>query len=58
MDPADTARCAGGSFGCTSYCVIDPVSQLGIVCLTNDAGADTESELVELANEIMAYLNQ
>jgi serine-type D-Ala-D-Ala carboxypeptidase/endopeptidase len=57
-DGSRLVRCAGGSFGCTSYCVIDPASQLGIVCLTNDAGAGTESELVELANEIMAYLNQ
>jgi D-alanyl-D-alanine-carboxypeptidase/D-alanyl-D-alanine-endopeptidase len=50
-------RHAGGSFGCTSYCVVDPALKLGIVCLTNDAGPGTESELVGLAGSIMADLN-
>jgi len=51
-------RHAGGSFGCTSYCMICPERHFGIVCLANDAGPDTERELVRLSDEVMTTIYQ
>jgi CubicO group peptidase (beta-lactamase class C family) len=42
---------AGGTFGCTSYCLMIPELQLGIVCLTNDAAPGTEHALKNLAGD-------
>jgi CubicO group peptidase (beta-lactamase class C family) len=57
-DGSRLVRHAGGSFGCTSYCVICPGEHLGIVVLANDACPGTESELVQLSNEIMTGMLQ
>jgi len=43
---------AGGTFGCTSYCMMIPSLKTGIVCLTNDAAPRTEHALKVLANNI------
>lgn len=45
---------AGGSFGFTSYCLIYPSLGLGLVCLANDAGPDTERQLREMAVGILS----
>lgn len=57
-DGSRLVRHAGGSFGCTSYCVIYPEEHLGIVVLANDACPGTEAELVQLSNEIMTGIER
>jgi len=57
-DGSRLVRHAGGSFGCTSYCVTCPDEHVGIVVLVNDACPGTEGELVQLANEIMTGIQQ
>lgn len=49
---------AGGSFGTTSYCLLQLDSQTGIVCLANDAGSTTERELRNLSQQILSALDQ
>jgi len=51
-------RHAGGSFGSTSYCAVYPERHTGIVCLANDAGQETEHEMIRLADEIMKEVNR
>ncbi len=45
---------AGGSFGTTSYLLIVPERQLGIVCIANDASPDTENELRFLCEKVLS----
>jgi len=47
---------AGGSFGCTSYCMLFPDQQIGIMCLANDASPGTEQELRVMSQEMGTYL--
>lgn len=47
---------AGGSFGCTSYCMLFPDQQTGIACLANDASPGTEHALRDMSQEIGTYL--
>ncbi|RFM27650.1 serine hydrolase domain-containing protein [Deminuibacter soli] len=44
---------AGGSFGTTSFCLIEPGLQRGIICIANDAAPGTERALRKLAGEII-----
>ena len=48
---------AGGSVGHTSFCLVCPQTQTGIVCLTNDAGPDTERALKAMADQIIGSIN-
>lgn len=48
---------AGGSAGHTSFCLICPQTQTGIVCLTNDAGPDTEHAIKMMADQILNAIN-
>jgi len=48
---------AGGSAGHTSYCIICPQTQTGIVCFANDAGPDTEHALKAMADQILDVIN-
>jgi len=48
---------AGGSAGHTSYCIICPQTQTGIVCFANDAGPDTEHALKAMADQILDAIN-
>jgi serine-type D-Ala-D-Ala carboxypeptidase/endopeptidase len=47
---------AGGTFGCTSYCLMIPELKIGIVCLTNDAVPGTEHALKDLADDLVSRL--
>jgi len=47
---------AGGTFGCTSYCLLVPKYNIGIVCLVNDAAPATEKALKKLAQNIAGML--
>jgi D-alanyl-D-alanine-carboxypeptidase/D-alanyl-D-alanine-endopeptidase len=57
-DGARAVMHAGGSFGCTSYCMLFPDQQIGIACLANDASPSTEHALRDMSQEIGTYLIQ
>ena len=44
---------AGGSFGTSSYIMIVPERELGIIVIANDAASDTEGDLRSLAEKVM-----
>jgi CubicO group peptidase (beta-lactamase class C family) len=48
---------AGGSAGHTSFCLVCPQTQTGIVCFANDASPDTEHAIKAMANEILNAIN-
>lgn len=45
---------AGGSYGTTSFLLINPAKKKGIICFANDASASTEHELRIMAAKILA----
>lgn len=47
---------AGGTFGCTNYCLLVPQYNIGIVCLVNDAAPATEKALKKLAQNIVGMM--
>lgn len=48
---------AGGSAGHTSFCLVCPQTQTGIVCFTNDAGPETEHAIKSMADQILHAIN-
>lgn len=48
---------AGGSAGHTSFCLVCPQTQTGIVCFANDAGPDTEHAMKIMADQILNAIN-
>lgn len=48
---------AGGSAGHTSFCLLCPQTQTGIVCFANDAGPDTEHEIKVMVDQILNAIN-
>jgi len=49
---------SGGTFGFSSYCVVFPELNLGIVLLSNESDRDSQGRLNTLANEILAGIGE
>jgi serine-type D-Ala-D-Ala carboxypeptidase/endopeptidase len=49
---------SGGTFGFSSYCVIYPETEVGIVLLTNESDPKAQHGLEGIAEEIVAQLNK
>ncbi len=49
---------SGGSFGFSSYCVVVPDVQLGVVLLANEADRTTQGRLASMANTIQGAINE
>lgn len=49
---------SGGTFGFSSYCVIYPELNIGIVLLTNESDPNTQSGLEEIADKIFKNISQ
>ena len=44
---------AGGGFGTTTYCLVCPSLNIGIVCLCNDSAPGTEHELTLMCDDLL-----
>jgi len=48
---------SGGTFGFSSYCVVYPELNFGIILLTNESDRMTQGRLEEVADKIFEKIN-